>query len=492
MTLTPVDVAIVGGGINGTAIAADAAQRGLSVALFEKNDLASETSSSSTKLIHGGLRYLEYGQLSLVKKSLQERNRLINLAPHLIHPQALILPYVPTLRAAWRLRAGLFLYDYLADSSSLPKSQSISRIKNKSYFSPLKTHLERGVMLHECLTDDARLTLANALQAKQHGAAIYTHSECQSAKVLNNLWHLNIKTRAGEQPVQARVLVNACGPWVLSMDKHLQIASPYSLSLIKGSHLVITQLYAGDSAYLLQHEDGRIIFVIPYHGQTLIGTTDVLCQSSERLPISAEEIHYLLAIVSQYFAKPILKKDIITTWSGIRTLLHDPQKSPQSLSRDYKYHFFKTPAPALTVYSGKITTYRQLAQEAVNSLSEVFQNLGPSNTQSALLPGADYAGLDFKTYQSHCSQAYAWLDNTVLSRMLTTYGSRIDILLQGCNRMKDLGPCFGEGLFQREVDYLLAEEWAQSTEDILWRRTKLGLKFNRQQEEQLGNYLATQ
>jgi len=484
------DVAIIGGGINGTAIAADASQRGLSVALFEKSDLASETSSSSTKLIHGGLRYLEYGEFSLVKKSLQERKRLLSLVPYLISPLPMVLPYVPSLRPSWLLRAGLFLYDCLGGLNNLPKSKRITREKQAHYFSPLKKFLHKGFLLHECSTDDARLTVLNALQAKQHGANIHTRSEVTAAVVKDKIWQLSVKTLEQTKTVQARVVINAAGPWVLTLDKLLNISSAHELALIKGSHLVVPKLYQGEQAYVLQHDDKRIIFVIPFHSFTLIGTTDVpYHEGFEKPSMSVEERDYLLTLVNKYFNQSITASDIISSWAGLRTLLKQDQKAAQALSREYAFEFTSLPAPALSIYSGKITSYRQLATEAVDRLKEVFPTLPASNTHNQPLPGAYWGKLPFKDYQSKALQQYAWLQSELVYRLLNTYGCNTELILEDCKHLEDLGLHFGNGLYQREVDYLVQHEWASSTDDILWRRTKLGLSFSKAEKAELSCYL---
>lgn len=485
------DVAVIGGGINGCGIAADASMRGLSVLLVEKDDLASKTSSSSTKLIHGGLRYLEYFNFRYVKKSLNERQTLLQVAPHIIHPLPLVLPYERSLRPAWVIRAGLFLYDNLSRKNRLPKSKAIHRTRNAPYFLPLVTEIDKGFVFYDCATDDARLTLENALQAKMHGATILTNSELISASVHDGLWHLNIQAADDHTHLfKARSIINATGPWALSVNQRLTISDQYNLSLVKGSHLVVTKLYEGDHAYLLQNVDKRIVFVIPWHGYSMIGTTDqVFSENLDSVSISSNEVTYLFKLISQYFNYPLTQNDIITTWSGVRPLLSVKGKSPQALERDYAYHFTSTPAPEITIYGGKITTYRQLAEDVVDELKAIFPTLEKSTTDTKPLPGAILGDMRFADYQHFAEKKYHWLNKHLLIRLLNTYGTNTEKILNNCANITDLGKHFGCELYQREVDYLLQHEWVTTVEDILWRRTKLGLKFSLSSKEQLHEYL---
>jgi glycerol-3-phosphate dehydrogenase len=485
------DVAVIGGGINGCGIAADAAMRGLSVVLVEKDDLASKTSSSSTKLIHGGLRYLEHYNFALVKKSLDERQLLLKLAPHLVRPIPFVLPYEQSIRPSWFLRAGLFLYDNLSRINKLPKSKLIKRGKESLYFPPLAEEFKKGFLFYDCTTDDARLTITNALQAREHGATILTETELLDTKVSDGLWHLRVKTKNTEITLIARSVVNAAGPWVESTNERLTIPSQYKMSLVKGSHLVVHKLYEGNHAYLLQNDDKRIVFVIPYHGYSMIGTTDVVFSGNlDDIAISTNEINYLFELAANYFKKQLLRENIINTWSGVRPLIAASTDSPQTISRDYTYHFTMKPAPAVTIYGGKITTYRQLAQEAVNELKAVFPSLPESTTHNSPLPGALWGKMNYKNYRHYAEEQYYWLETNILERFLETYGTRTEALLDECKKTSDLGLHFGNGLYQREVDYLLQEEWATTCDDILWRRTKLGLYFTAESSEPLAYYLA--
>lgn len=487
---TSFDVAVIGGGINGCGVAADAQMRGLSVVLLEKDDIAAKTSSSSSKLIHGGLRYLEHHDFSLVKKALVERQRLLHLAPHLVKPQPFVLPYQQMMRPAWLLRTGLFVYDNLSRKNKLPHSKPIKR-SDAFYFAPLREHLQKGFLFYDCTTDDARLTLCNALQAKKHGATILTRHEVVGAQPSGAGWQLTVRTKeSSNYKIFAKCLINATGPWVTETNKLLRIQAPYEISLVKGSHIVVPQLYEGTHAYMLQNEDQRIVFVIPYHGNTMIGTTDIFFQGNpDKIEISSEEVNYLLSIIGHYFEKKVDKKEIINTWSGVRPLLYKSDTSAQELSRDYQLYFSNTPAPVLNIYGGKITTYRQLAIDVVDELQKVFPDIGSSTTANAFLPGAIFKDLSFVEYQEFAQHKYQWLDNTILARLLQTYGTLTENILGNCTSMLDLGKKLAPGLFSREVDYLIDEEWACQLEDILWRRTKLGYSLPRGFDQSIKDYM---
>lgn len=490
----PFDVAIIGGGINGCGCAADAALRGLSVVLCEKTDLASQTSSSSSKLIHGGLRYLEQFDFSLVRKALNERQVLLNNAPHLVHPLRFILPQLTNQRPPWLLRLGLFLYDHLSQKNKLPRSHGITRHDNANYFEPLISSINQGFMYYDGMTNDARLTITNALQAKQHGADIRPHTEVIRAEIIDSIWHITTRERHQETKlIKARSLINATGPWVNPINDLLGIPNQHTLSLIKGSHIVTEKLYDGSHAYILQNDDKRIIFTIPYFGHTLIGTTDVPVQGKiETLKITPEEIDYLCNLIARYFGKKDLKNRIITSWCGVRPLLSDPGKNASNLSRDYLYHFSTTPAPCVAIYGGKITTYRLLAKAVVDQLQNIFPHLRNSNTQLTPLPGATLDSISLNDYQHTFQQTYPWLDETLRNYYLQTYGTLTEKILNGCKHINDLGQHFGSTLYQREVDYLIAEEWAFSAEDILWRRTSLGLSFKVEEQKHLEDYISLQ
>ncbi len=491
------DVVIIGGGINGCGCAADAALRGLSVLLVEQDDIASKTSSSSSKLIHGGLRYLEHLDFKLVKKALNERQMLLKLAPHLVHPLPIVLPYEKNMRPAWMLRAGLFIYDHLSRINKLPGSTWIRRDTQPNLFSPLDSHLNQGFLFYDCGTDDARLTMANALQAKTHGATVMTQTTLISAETIETRegiqreWLLTLQEKSSRPfQVHAKTVINAAGPWVETVNQRLNIPLQHTMTLVKGSHVVVHKLYEGNHAYLLQHDDKRVVFVIPYHDHTMIGTTDVpFISNLDDISIESGEIDYLFALVSRYFNKHLQQSDIINTWSGVRPLLSDNGKNPSSLSRDYSFHFSTHPAPCITLYGGKITTYRQLSRESINLLRAVFPEIPESSTQTSPLPGAMYGSMRFNEYQQYARDKYHWLDDKILERYLESYGTRTEQVLNGCQNMSDLGISFSDSLYEAEVKYLLQEEWAKTCEDILWRRTKLGLAMDADNQRALLNYL---
>lgn len=486
------DVVIIGGGINGCGCAADAAMRGLSVLLCEQDDLASKTSSNSSKLIHGGLRYLEHFDFALVKKALDERQRLLGLAPHLIQPLSFVLPYQKQRRPLWMLRIGMFLYDHLSQTNRLPHSQLIKRDKQGKYFTPLVDSLMKGFLFYDCATDDARLTITNALQAKNHGANILPHTKLIAAQVVNGLWHLSLQTH-GADPIQikAKSVINAAGPWIETVNQLLKVPlNQHKLSLVKGSHLLVPKLYEGEHAYMLQHPDKRVVFAIPYHGYTMIGTTElVYAEAKYPLSIEKSEIDYLLNLINLYFNKPLQANDVVHSWSGIRPLLSTHGKSASALSRDFALQFSMQPAPAVTIYGGKITTYRQLSLQTVNQLRKVFPQLSESVTDKIPLPGANLDNMDFAEYQHYAHETYHWLDKATRTRYLHSYGTRTELVLAGCQQLTDLGICFTDTLYQAEVDYLRREEWAISCEDILWRRSKLGLRIDETGRNRLAEYL---
>ena len=485
------DLAIIGGGINGCGCAADAALRGLSVFLCEKNDLASQTSSNSSKLIHGGLRYLEYHDFSMVKKALDEQQALLQLTPHLVHPIRFVLPYNKKGRPIWLLRIGLFLYDHLSRVNQLPNSKFIRRNPSSPYFTPLVDDLNKGFYFYDCTTDDARLTIANALQASLHGATITTQTALVQAEVIDHQWKLTLQPEsASPYQIRAKTIINATGPWVSSVSQLLNTPIQHTMSLVKGSHLVVDKLYEGDHAYMLQHDDKRIIFVIPYHGYSMVGTTDIDYHGTlDNISIDSNEVDYLCSLINQYFIKQTQQSNIITTWSGIRPLISENGKDPAALSRDYAYHFTNQPAPAVTLYGGKITTYRQLSQRAIDQLRPIFPDLAPSCTNITPLPGAALDTMNLTDYFSYAREKYHWVDQSLLDHYLYTYGTRTELILLACKKMTDLGIRFAPTLYQREVDYLVHEEWATSSADILCRRTKLGLSMDKASQLALTDYL---
>lgn len=467
------DLLVIGGGINGTGIAADAAGRGLSVCLCEQDDLAQHTSSASSKLIHGGLRYLEHYEFRMVREALTEREVLMAKAPHLIHPLRFILPHQPHLRPAWLIRAGLFLYDHLGPRQHLQGSQYLNLDRD----GPLKPEFHTGFAYSDCWVDDARLVVANAQAAYEGGAKILPRTRCLRATRQNDLWHIELKTE--NQPpysVTAKALVNATGPWAVQVLEHcLHTKSPHSLRLVRGSHLVVPRLYEGTQAYILQNEDRRIVFAIPYWDQfTLIGTTDCEYQGDPaQVQITEEEQSYLLDIIQRYFRQA--PTEVVHRFSGVRPLFNDQAQDPSAVTRDFSLKVSTNAnglAPLLSVFGGKLTTYRVLAEQALDLLSPFFPQMNPSQTAHTALPGGEYP-----LNQQAVQERYPWLDQSLLQRWIKQYGCRVESLLDSVQTLEDLGPLLSASmhLYGRELDYLCQYEWAQTAEDILWRRTKLGL-----------------
>lgn len=483
------DLAVIGGGINGVGIAADAAGRGLRVSLFEQADLGAATSSASSKLVHGGLRYLETGEYSLVRKALKESQLLLELAPHLIEPIDIHLPYQKHLRPWWMIRAGLFLYNHLASRPSYPVARALKFSGN----SPLRSDLTHGFSFSDGQVDDARLVMLNACQARQWGADIFVRHRCTRLNEESGHWSLNVyDSESGtERQVNARIVVNAGGPWVSDLFRHITgIAPRRQVKMVKGSHILVPAVYPGKQAYMLQNEDGRIVFVIPYHGQyTMIGTTEAEFEGDPAdAEISQQEIDYLLEIYNSYFSRSVGPENIVHTWSGVRPLIDDRETTATKTSRDFQLLYENTSLPILSVYGGKLTTYRLLAEKAVDKLAEHFDNLPPSRTAENCLPGGDFSNR--QQLNDELAQQYPWLPAEIIARWVTSYGSLAYRILTDCQEITGLGKQFGHGLTQREVDYLIEQEWALRVEDILWRRTKLGLLFDQEETQALKNYLA--
>lgn len=488
------DLAVVGGGINGVGIAADAAGRGLSVFLCEQHDLASHTSSASSKLIHGGLRYLEHHEFRLVREALAEREVLLAKAPHIVHPLRFVLPHRPHLRPAWMIRAGLFLYDHLGRREKLPASRGLRFGAD----SPLKADITRGFEYSDCAVDDARLVVLNAMAARERGAHVHTRTRCVSARRSKGLWHLHLERSDGSlYSVRARALVNAAGPWVdrLLRDE-LRQKPPYSIRLIQGSHLIVPRLYDGDHAYILQNEDRRIVFAIPYLRHfTLIGTTDREYHGDPaQIRISDEEADYLLSVANAHFKHQLGRDDILHTFAGVRPLCDDESSDPSAVTRDYTLALDNTPgeAPLLSVFGGKLTTYRKLAEAALEQLAPHFAGvIGPRWTATAPLPGGETMS-SVEDLAIQLMECLRQLDPPLAQRWASTYGSRIWNLLDGARNLSELGEHLGGGLYAREVQYLCREEWARSADDILWRRTKLGLFLTAEQQRQLERFLESE
>jgi D-erythritol 1-phosphate dehydrogenase len=487
------DLAIVGGGINGAGIARDAAGRGLTTLLVEKDDLASHTSSWSTKLIHGGLRYLEYYEFRLVAEALAEREVLLRAAPHIISPLQFVLPHEPHLRPAWMIRAGLFLYDHLGGRKSLPSSFGVE-LSTSKWGAGLKNTFHRGFVYADARVDDARLVVFNAISAREKGADIRTHTKLIAGRRENGHWRMTLQEANGEtQEVSARALVNAAGPWVKQVQDEVS-AEPNQARVrhVKGSHIVVPRVHQESHAYILQNSDHRIVFVIPYQDEfSLIGTTDITVEEYEHPEISNEEITYLCGIASAYLAKPIAPADVVWTYSGVRPLYDDGSADPAAVTRDYvlKLDANDGVAPLLSIFGGKITTYRRLAEQALGEIAPFFPEMKRPWTKAEPLPGGDIVRGDLAAYERELNARYASLDPRLLGALARRHGTRASRVLGDASVAADLGRHFGDTLFAAEIDYLIAQEWATSAEDILWRRTKCGLHMTAGEREAVAHYL---
>jgi len=496
------DVLVVGGGINGAGIARDAAGRGLCVVLCEKDDLAAHTSSASSKLIHGGLRYLEHYAFGLVRKALIEREVLLRSAPHIMWPLRFVMPHDRGQRPAWMIRAGLCLYDSLARREFLPCSQAVS-LRSHEAGRPLKATFTRGFVYSDGWVDDARLVVLNALDACEHGARVFTRTSCGALRREAGHWNATLTHADGTvTDVTARCLVNAAGPWAAQFQ-HAATRAPQqqSLRLIKGSHIVVPRLFDHAYAYIFQHPDGRIVFAIPYeHDFTLVGTTDLDYQGDlDQVAISEAEIAYLCALSNRYFERPITPADVVWTYSGVRPLVQDAAASAAEATRDFRLEHDTDGAPLLSVFGGKITTFRKLAEEAVDWIAPVLGNSTRSWTAAACLPGGDLFGerpskrsiLEFEGWLSRLQEDYPWLPPALMRRYARAYGTRTRAMLDGCTGIDSLGAQIVPGLHAIEAQYLVSHEWALSAADILWRRSKLGLHIGPGDAERLDRWLAT-
>ena len=490
------DLLVVGGGVNGAGVARDAAGRGLRVLLIEQAGLAHHTSSASSKLIHGGLRYLEYFELRLVREALKERERLLRIAPHLVSRARFILPHHAQQRPSWLLRAGLLAYDLLAPGSSLGRSRSI-RLSSSPLGAPLRSGISRGFSYGDCTVDDSRLVILNAKDAAERGAQIRIGHRLLSAARGDGKWQAQIEQVAsGERyTVNARIIVNAAGPWVADvLHQRIGVRSGPDVRLVKGSHIVVPRLYAGDQAYVLQNPDRRIVFVIPYQGEyTLIGTTDVdWSEGPGRAAITPEETDYLCETVNRYFRQPITPQHVVWSYAGLRPLIDSPEAAASELTRDYALELDAPAgvAPVLSVFGGKITTYRPLAERVLARLASHLPRLAPPWTGNAPLPGGDFGPEGLRGYSESAWHRWPFLWPQELRRLVHAYGTRLDRVLEGAKNRSGLGQSFGGGLTQREADYLLREEWASSSEDMYWRHTKTGLGASAGDQQRLNAYLA--
>jgi glycerol-3-phosphate dehydrogenase len=488
------DIAVVGGGINGTGIARDAAGRGLKVVLLEKDDLAAHTSSWSTKLIHGGLRYLEHFEFRLVAESLAEREVLLRAAPHIVEPLQFVLPHEPHLRPAWMIRAGLFLYDHIGGHRTLPASFSVD-LAATEWGAGLKRKFHTGFVYSDARVDDARLVVANAIDARERGADIRTRTPLVAARRESGLWRVSAQDSGGKpSELRARALVNASGPWVKRVQDEV-CAAPgrEGVRHVKGSHIVVPRVHSGRHAYILQNADKRIVFVIPYQERfSLIGTTDVPVEDYERPQISPQEIAYLCDIARAYLAKPPSPSDVVWSYSGVRPLYDDGSTDPSAVTRDYVLKLDaggEGTAPLLSIYGGKITTYRRLAEQALAELAPFFPTMTSAWTQGEPLPGGDVPRGDLSQYGKQLAARYGGLPEECREALLRRHGTRATRVLGEAKKPTDLGIHFGHTLYAAEVDYLVAQEWARTAEDVLWRRTKCGLHLSVAQREAVAAYM---
>ena len=495
------DLVVIGGGINGVGIACDAAGRGLSVLLCEAGDLAGATSSASSKLIHGGLRYLEHYEFGLVRAALKEREVLMSKAPHLVHPLRFILPQVREMRPAWMLRAGLFLYDHLYQRENIPNSAGINLASNVAG-EPLKDALTSGFTYWDCATDDARLVVLNARAAADLGAEILVRTEVVDGEPERNVWRVRLKDADSGKvyEVKARALINAAGPWVNDISCRLSRPGPHpeenrnKIRLVKGSHIVVPRVATGNDAYMLQNDDERIVFVLPFEQDfSLVGTTDVpYSGDSAKASLDDDEKAYLLDVVARYFSLPPSAEDIVWSFSGVRPLFDEDENDPSKLSRDYKLELANVNGqpPLLSVLGGKITTYRKLSEQAVDMLAPVFPHMKKAWTASHKLPGGDLIGGSATSHFEHLCIRYPRIDREVLAALNRRHGSLTEEVLEDCQSILDLGEYLGGGLYEQEVLHMKSREWARQPDDVLWRRSKAGLHMSITEREQASDKLA--
>ncbi len=490
------DLAIVGGGINGCGIARDAAGRGLTVFLCEQNDLANGTSSASTNLIHGGLRYLEYYEFRLVREALREREVLLNAAPHIIWPLRFILPHHKGLRPAWLIRLGLFLYDNIGGRKILPGTSSVNLVVDEAG-APLKGDFKKGFEYSDCWVMDSRLVILNAKDAAARGADIRVRTPLVSATRSGGVWTLTVldKKSGLESKVQARALVNASGPWLDTLLPHISHSeTAQHIRMVKGSHIVVDKLFDHERAYIFQNCDGRIIFAIPFENDfTLLGTTDVDFHGTpDDVTIDPTEISYLCDAANEYFTTEIAPEDVIYSYSGIRPLFDDGKNDAKAATRDYVLTLDTgngDAAPLLSIYGGKITTYRKLAESVLKKLMVSLPKMEAPWTETSTLPGGDFAPDAFMGEVEKLTLSCPCISKKHATRLIRTYGTKAHIMTRDIKGNTDFGVHFGHGLYVFEVDYLLAEEWAETAEDVLFRRTKMGLFLSQEEVDRLEAYI---
>jgi glycerol-3-phosphate dehydrogenase len=499
----PLDLFVVGGGINGAGIACDAAGRALTVGLCEMNDFASATSAASTKLVHGGLRYLEHYEFRLVREALMEREVLLAKAPHLSKPMRFVLPHEPHLRPRWMLRLGLFLYDHLDWHMTLPKSQAVDLLHSK-YGVGLNGKFRNGFVYSDAWVDDARLVIANLKSARNMGATIFTRHRCVSARrsADGKRWDITLAAPSGETvKLQARGLVNATGPWVKHfLDEQTDVRTSKRVRLVKGSHIVVPRLHEGKHAFILQNRDGRIVFVIPYErNYSLIGTTDIPVEASERPVCTPQETAYLCELASHYMKKPVAPADVVWTYSGVRPLFDDGDDDPSAVTRDYHLEVDAPEgrAPLLSVFGGKITTYRRLAEHALEDLRKFYPAMGGAWTAHKPLADGELADAPsfaeaFDRFASGAAAAKPGLPKELVRVLARRHGTGLDGLLENVKTPADLGRFFGGYLYEVEARYLMREEWAVEPDDVLWRRTKEGLGMTAEQRAAFAQWMCAQ
>ncbi len=493
MEADPVDLLVIGGGVNGAGIARDAAGRGLSVVLCEKGDLGEGTSSRSGKLVHGGLRYLEYYEFRLVREALIEREVLLAAAPHIIWPMRFVLPHAAGARPAWLVRLGLLLYDHLGGRKRLPGTRSLD-LRTAPEGVPLARPPRIGFEYSDCWVDDARLVVLNAMDAAHRGARILPRTACVAARREGGLWRVELEGPSGRSTIAARILANAAGPWVEDVIGRVAgLRSARKVRLVKGSHIVVPKFWDGPQAYLLQNDDRRVIFVNPYEDDLcLIGTTDIPYDGpAEAVAIDAREVDYLLAVVNRYFRRQLGRADIVHAYSGVRPLHDDAADNPSAVTRDYVFDLDAAPgqAPLLSVFGGKITTFRKLSEHALRSLAPFFPDLRPAWTATAPLPGGDIEDADFERFLAGFRASHPWLEAGLARHLARLYGTRAAAVLGDARATADLGRHFGARFYEREARYLMAEEWATTSEDILERRTKHGLHLSAAERRRFAEWI---
>lgn len=488
------DLLVIGGGINGAGIARDAAGRGLSVCLAEKDDLAQATSSASTKLVHGGLRYLEHYEFRLVRESLIERERLLAIAPHIIWPMRFVLPHDEGLRPKWMLRLGLFMYDNLGGRKMLPATRDVD-LRRLPHAEILKDRLVKGFEYSDCWVQDSRLVVLNCMDARERGADILTRTKCVSLKRRPEVWEALLRSDNCDETVRAKTIINAAGPWV---DQVLSYANPgetkANLRLVKGSHLIFPKLFEGDHCYIFQNKDDRIIFAIPYEREfTLVGTTDVGFEGDPTgITISEDEKRYICDAANEYLRTKLTPGDAISSYAGVRPLYDDKSASNSTVTRDYQFELDRgddgDAPPILSIFGGKITTYRKLAEHALKKLGLA----DTSWTADEPLPGGDLDPARFDAFVADVAARYDWLPQSAVLRFCRAYGTRVHILLTGAQSLADMGAHLGGDLYARELEYLVDQEFAACAQDVLWRRTKLELHLDDKAKGRVREWFANQ